>query len=88
VTASSLSNVGQASVHSQQIKLLQNDNGIKIQHPANIPINIILSQLASQLQQSSNTSPPKSVQGTGDSTDLTAMEKITKLKTQWLNQLP
>jgi hypothetical protein len=28
------------------------------------------------------------VQQPGDSTDLTAMEKITKLKTQWLSQLP
>jgi hypothetical protein len=27
-------------------------------------------------------------QGTADSHELTAMEKITKLKTQWLNQLP
>jgi hypothetical protein len=27
-------------------------------------------------------------QGTADSSELTAMEKITKLKTQWLNQLP
>lgn len=27
-------------------------------------------------------------QRTEDSHDLTAMEKITKLKTQWLNQLP
>ena len=26
-------------------------------------------------------------QGTADSHELTAMEKITKLKTQWLNQL-
>jgi hypothetical protein len=31
---------------------------------------------------------PKISQITGDSPDLTAMEKITKLKTQWLNQLP
>jgi hypothetical protein len=27
-------------------------------------------------------------QGIGNSHELTAMEKITQLKTQWLNQLP
>jgi len=31
---------------------------------------------------------PKISQVTGDSPDLTAMEKITKLKTQWLDLLP
>jgi hypothetical protein len=31
---------------------------------------------------------PLMAQGTADSHELTAMEKITKLKTQWLNQLP
>jgi hypothetical protein len=48
----------QPSVQSQQIKSVQNNNGISVQQ-----------------------------QRTEDSTDLTAMEKVTKLKTQWLNQL-
>jgi hypothetical protein len=86
VTANSISNIGQSSVLSQQIKSLQNDNGIKIQHQANI--DIIQSQLASQSQQSSSTSPTTMAQGIEDSSELTATEKITKLKTQWLNQLP
>jgi hypothetical protein len=40
---------------------------------------------------SPNTKIPKLTaleKQSGDSTELTAMEKIIKLKTQWLNQLP
>jgi hypothetical protein len=88
VTASSISNIGQSSVLSQQIKSLQNDNAMKIQQIAKIPIDIMQSKLSSQSQQSSNTSPNTMAQGTGDSSELTAMEKITKSKTQWLSQLP
>jgi hypothetical protein len=56
---SSISNVEQPSVQTQQISSLHNNNGINIQQ-----------------------------QRIEDSSDLTAMEKVTKLKTQWLSQLP
>ena len=82
VTANSISNVGQPSVLSQQLKSLQNDNGIKMQHQANM--DIILSQLSSQSQQSSSTSPTTMAQGTGDSAELTATEKIDKLQAQYI----
>ena len=81
VTTSSIANVGQPSVHSQQIKSFQKDNGINIQPKGNIPIDIILSQLSSQ---SSKTSQPTIAQGTGDSSELTATEKIDKLKVQYM----
>lgn len=81
VTTSSIANVGQPSVYSQQIKSFQKDNGINIQPKGNLPIDIILSQLSSQ---SSKTSQPTIPQGTGDSSELTATEKIDKLKTQYM----
>ena len=34
------------------------------------------------------SSPPLIAQGTGDSSELTALEKVAKLKQQWLNLLP
>jgi hypothetical protein len=80
VTASSISNNGQPSVLSQQIKSLQNDNAMKIQQIAKIPIDIMQSKLSSQSQQSSNTSPNIIDQGTGD---LSALEKVEKLKAQY-----
>jgi hypothetical protein len=46
-------------------------------------LNIFAVKLGSTGATSSITA-----QGTADSSDLTAMEKVTKLKTQWLNQLP
>ena len=53
-TSSSIANLEQPSVQSQQIKSLQQNNGIGIQQKRIIPIDIILSQL----QQSSKTSQP------------------------------
>jgi hypothetical protein len=88
ITASSIANVEQPSVQSQQIKSLQQNNGIGTQQKANIPIDIMLSQLSSQSQQTSKTSPPIIAQGIGDSTELTATEKITKLKQQWMELTP
>ena len=72
----------QPSVQSQQIKSLQQNNGIGIQQQGIIPIDIILSQS----QQTSKTSQPTIAQGTEeDSPELTATEKIAKLNQQWLD---
>ena len=60
-TSSSIANLEQPSVHSQQIKSFQKNNGIGIQPKGIIPIDIILSQLSSQ---SSKTSQPTIAQGT------------------------
>ena len=46
-----------------------------------MPIDVILSQLSSQ---SLKTSSPTIAQGTGDSSELTATEKIDKLNAQYI----
>ena len=52
-------------------------------------VSIVQQQSEDAVVMSQETeNAPKISKLTEDSSDLTAMEKITKLKTQWLNQLP
>jgi len=86
ITTNSIANVGQPMVESEGIKSksIGGINGILIHQQGNLPVDITLSQTT----KSSNTSPSIIAQELKDSHDLTAMEKITKLKQQWLSQLP
>ncbi|HET7644208.1 MAG TPA: hypothetical protein VFK40_11910 [Nitrososphaeraceae archaeon] len=68
-----------------QVKIIHNGNGVEINKQGNQPIDI------REIQSSNNSNEKDSSitsQSVDDSSELTAMEKITKLKTQWLNQLP
>jgi hypothetical protein len=83
LTSSSVANVEQPLEQSQQIKSFQTINGIDIQQQGNLPIDTIR-----QLEFSSIKDSPIASQGIGDSHELTALEKTTKLKQQWLELLP
>jgi hypothetical protein len=74
---------GDLPIDIQQIKSSNNDNGIEIQQQGNLPMGI-----TQQLENSNEKDSSITSQSVDDSSDLTAMEKVTKLKTQWLNQLP
>jgi len=85
----------ESSAQTQQIKLLQNNDGIKVQVQGDLPVDI--QQIKSsnndngiKVQQQGTENSPKltALEKQSDSHELTAMEKVTKLKTQWLSQLP
>ena len=95
ISLSSFANGEQSEAQTQHIKLLQDGNGVEINQQGNQPIDVqqIKSSntnngLAIQQQRAIDSSKLTAMDKQPDSQDLTAMEKITKLKTQWLNQLP
>jgi hypothetical protein len=82
ISSSSNDNTEQPSVQSQSI-IGKNLHGMNVQQNGNQPIDI------QQIKSINNVNGINTQQqGTEDPTELTAQEKITKLKTQWLNQLP
>ncbi|HET7642209.1 MAG TPA: hypothetical protein VFK40_01770 [Nitrososphaeraceae archaeon] len=74
---------GNQPIDIREIQSSNNDNGIEIQQQGNLPMGI-----TQQLENSNEKDSSITSQSVDDSSDLTAMEKVTKLKTQWLNQLP
>jgi hypothetical protein len=74
---------GDLPIDIQQIKSSNNDNGIEIQQQGNLPMGITQQLEDSSIKDSSLTS-----KAVDDSAELTAMEKVTKLKQQWLELLP
>jgi len=74
ITPNSIANDGQSIAATQTSNAFQNDNGIAA------------TQISNSFQYDNGIEIQQ--QRTDDSHDLTAMEKVTKLKTQWLNQLP
>ena len=86
LTSSSVANVEQPLEQSQQIKSLEENSGIEIQQQGILPIGI-----AQQLENSftEDSSKLTALEKEPDNlSELTATEKIDKLKTQWLNLLP
>jgi hypothetical protein len=73
---SSIADVEQPLAKTQQINPYENDNGISIPQQGN--------QIDVMKSQSSKTSPTTIAQGIGNPPELTATEKIEKLKAQYV----
>jgi hypothetical protein len=58
------------------------------QETCNIVNNFVIEEEEEEELTASTTDSPITAQGTTDSSELTALEKITKLKQQWLDLLP
>jgi hypothetical protein len=74
---------GNEPIDIREIKSSQNGNGIEIQQQGSLPTGI-----TQQLKDLSIKDSPIISQGIGDSPELTALEKSTKLKQQCLELLP
>ncbi|HET7644207.1 MAG TPA: hypothetical protein VFK40_11905 [Nitrososphaeraceae archaeon] len=93
IISSSVANSEDPQAQTQNIQVLQDGNGVEINKQGILPIDIQQikssnNDIGIEIQQQGAVDSSKLTTMEKQPDDLTAMEKITKLKTQWLNQLP